>query len=54
MRLVVTSEGEEKLTAAFEEFKSQFQGLVNYLGEEKSVQLKDLLQEVYQYFESLE
>ncbi|WP_353893688.1 MarR family transcriptional regulator [Proteinivorax hydrogeniformans] len=52
VRLFLTDSGVEKLEAAFLEFKSQFQGLVNHMGKSRSQELIALLEEAYEYFES--
>ncbi|WP_350343385.1 MarR family transcriptional regulator [Proteinivorax tanatarense] len=51
IRLIITFSGKEKLSAAFEEFRLHFYGLCQYLGQSKSNQLIDLLNEVYNFFE---
>lgn len=51
VRVSLTDEGMKKVLKAKEEFHSSLNGLIEYLGEEKSNQLAELLQEVYKYFD---
>ncbi|MDF2504485.1 MULTISPECIES: MarR family transcriptional regulator [Clostridium] len=50
VRIKVTEKGEEILKKASKEFEESINGLVEYLGEEKSDQLADLLSETFNYF----
>jgi DNA-binding MarR family transcriptional regulator len=51
VRLRITPYGKEVLDRVYQEFMAIHSGLVEYLGEEQSAVLTDLLQKVYQYFE---
>lgn len=51
VRLRVTNAGEELVHEVFTHFIESHRGLVQYLGQEQSEQLIDLLHRVYQYFE---
>lgn len=51
VRVQLTETGEEVIRKAMRSYKERFQGLYHFLGEEKSVQLAELLEEVYQYIE---
>lgn len=48
-RITLTPKGEEAINKAQKSFLTFFEGLVNNLGEEKSSELADLLNEVYIY-----
>lgn len=50
VRINLTEKGEEVLKKASQELHESIRGLVEYLGEEKSNQLADLLLETYNYF----
>lgn len=49
VRVQLTETGEEVSRKAMRSFEEKFQGLYNFLGEEKSVQLAELLEQVGQY-----
>ena len=49
VRIRLTGEGSRFVQAHAQHFAAHIQGLVEYLGEEKSNTLADLLNEVYQY-----
>lgn len=51
VRVQLTETGEEVTRKAMRSFKERFQGLYNFLGEEKSVQLAELLEQVGQYID---
>lgn len=48
-RIVLTEKGEKAVTAAEEGFISFFEGLVVYLGEDKSIMLTDIINEAIDY-----
>ncbi len=50
VRIKLSLKGENILKKAFDDFFATFNGLVEYLGEEKSNQLADLLEQVANYF----
>lgn len=50
VRISLTDKGESVIKKASEELFTSFNGLVDYLGEEKSADLADLLSKVYFYF----
>ena len=49
VRIRLTEEGKSYIHSHVQRFAAHIRGLVNYLGEEKSNTLADLLNEVYQY-----
>ncbi|GAB6927666.1 MarR family transcriptional regulator [Paenibacillus sp. JCM 10914] len=49
VRVQMTAAGEEVVTQAFANLHQHFNGLVEYLGEEASVKLTELLTKVYEY-----
>ncbi|MFM1651059.1 MarR family winged helix-turn-helix transcriptional regulator [Brevibacillus sp. B_LB10_24] len=51
VRITLTDAGETVTKQAFKEFSDSFNGLVEYLGEEQSKQLANLLDQVFQYFD---
>lgn len=53
VRVRLTEKGERAMKKASEAFSESFNGLVEYLGEEKSSQLADLLSMVFTYFDEL-
>lgn len=50
VRVILTEKGEQAVRDTSAAFHSRVDHLIAYLGEEKSEQLIDLLQEVYEYF----
>lgn len=50
VRIALTERGEEVAQRAEKIFQSSFQGLAEYLGEEQSNQLVELLSKAYRYF----
>lgn len=53
VRVQLTDSGEEVAQKAMKNFEQRFTGLFDYLGEEKSTQLADLLEQVHQYKEMI-
>ncbi|MEK4513207.1 MULTISPECIES: MarR family winged helix-turn-helix transcriptional regulator [Paenibacillus] len=53
VRVQLTESGEEVTQKAMKNFESRFTGLFDFLGEEKSDQLADLLEQVHQYKEMM-
>ncbi|MCL9661636.1 MarR family winged helix-turn-helix transcriptional regulator [Paenibacillus hunanensis] len=51
VRVTLTDKGESIMDQSLSVFKSSFEGLVDYLGEEESRKLAQLLGRVYEYFE---
>jgi DNA-binding MarR family transcriptional regulator len=49
VRVQLTEKGNEVTKEAVEFYKKRFMGLYDYLGEEKSAQLSELLEQVHQY-----
>ncbi|GGH32356.1 MarR family winged helix-turn-helix transcriptional regulator [Paenibacillus segetis] len=49
VRVQLTETGEEFIRKAIGSLKERFQGIYNFLGEEKSAQLAELLEQVHQY-----
>jgi DNA-binding MarR family transcriptional regulator len=54
VRVRLTVKGESVLKKASEAFLARFSGLVEYLGEEQSNQLVDLLSKVFAYFDQVQ
>lgn len=54
VRITITDKGETTLKVHSEAFMSTVNGLVEYLGEEDSNELADLLAKVFDYFQKLE
>jgi len=54
VRITITDKGETTLKEHSEAFMSTVNGLVEYLGEEDSNELADLLAKVFDYFHTLE
>jgi len=50
VRVRLTDDGENVIKKAWQAFSASFSGLVDYLGEEKSNELAELLAEVFSYF----
>ena len=53
VRVKLTDKGERIIESASDAFFDSFNGLVNYLGEEKSNQLADLLSKAFVYFNEM-
>ena len=51
VRISLTSKGEEATTKAGNNLTNFFEGLTGYLGEEKSLMLTELINDVYKYFD---
>jgi len=51
VRIKLTEQGEAVTRKAHEAYTRRFTGLINYLGEEKSGQLAELLEQVYEYLD---
>src|SRR5207248_779776 len=54
VRVRLTDKGESVVKKASEAFLARFSGLVEYLGEEQSNQLVDLLSKVFAYFDQVQ
>lgn len=54
VRINLTGKGDGIITEVFDEFIYRFNGLVKYLGEDKSNELADLLSKVFIYFNDME
>ncbi len=50
VRIRLTEKGEQVAQMASDAFTAGFNGLIEYLGEEQSIQLAELLNKVFQYF----
>ena len=53
VRVTLTKKGELVIVEAHEDFLSSFKGLVEYLGEEDSKRLADLLTRTFAYFDEV-
>jgi DNA-binding MarR family transcriptional regulator len=53
VRITLTSQGTETVGAAWAAFSASFTGLVDYLGEDDSTQLAELLTKAFAYFDEL-
>lgn len=51
-RITLTTKGEDAIIRAHNEFHAFFDELVEYLGEKKSLELAELLNEVYTFFDN--
>ncbi|MGF7048892.1 DNA-binding MarR family transcriptional regulator [Paenibacillus sp. DS2015] len=51
VRIKLSDKGEQVIKAAMEATEASFEGLIQYLGEEESNQLAELLIKAYEYFE---
>jgi len=50
VRITLTEKGQGVARKAEEEFRASLDGLIDYLGEEQSIQLADLLSRVFHYY----
>ncbi|MCK4259441.1 MAG: MarR family transcriptional regulator [Halanaerobiales bacterium] len=53
VRIKLTDKGESVIRGAMDAFYDSFEGLVEYLGEEKSNELAELLSKVFNYFDEM-
>lgn len=53
VRITLTDKGNSIIKKASEDLFSSFEGLVDYLGEEKSLELTELMSEVFTYFNEI-